>query len=183
MTAPYTSYINSLALTHPSAMITPKLVSEHTADQAAAQKFDWQTFNIHYLQLELISAEMRRLLSDRKPLRKLHLIAVVTGGFQFLGGLSEIWALTKLPFTSLISRHSGTIGRDSTIRLEAVEGPKLCFVGGKSTVGDFLEDAAMKPQNKGFVIGVEKDFIIEVSSEEIPSEEETGSTAPESPKI
>ncbi|TGO58322.1 hypothetical protein BCON_0056g00140 [Botryotinia convoluta] len=169
MTAPYTSYINSLALTHPSAMITPKSVSEYTG--AAAQRFDWQTFNIHYLQVELISAEMRRLLSDRKPLRKLHLIAVVAGGSS------------DLPFISLIPRHSGTIGRDLAIRLEAVEGPKLDFVGGKSTVGDFLEDAAMKPQNKEFVVGVEKDFIIEISSEEISNEEEPGSTAPESPEI
>ncbi|THV48745.1 hypothetical protein BGAL_0230g00110 [Botrytis galanthina] len=38
MTAPYTSYINSLALTHVLAMITTKLVAEYTADQAAAQK-------------------------------------------------------------------------------------------------------------------------------------------------
>ncbi|TGO18386.1 hypothetical protein BTUL_0010g00560 [Botrytis tulipae] len=38
MTAPYTSYINSLALTHPLAMITTKLVSNYTADQVAAQK-------------------------------------------------------------------------------------------------------------------------------------------------
>ncbi|KAF7893791.1 hypothetical protein EAF00_007305 [Botryotinia globosa] len=38
MTAPYTSHINSLALTHPVAMIANKLVSEYAADQVAAQK-------------------------------------------------------------------------------------------------------------------------------------------------
>ncbi|TGO87908.1 hypothetical protein BPOR_0196g00100 [Botrytis porri] len=82
-------------------------------------------------------------------------------GFQPLGGLSEIWALSKLPPTSRMLRRLGAIGRELAIRLKAVEGSKFGFVGGKSTVTDFLVDVAMRYQSKGLLVAVEKDFIIE----------------------
>lgn len=68
---------------------------------------------------------------------------------------------------------SGAIGHELAIRLEVVEGPRHGFVGGKFTIGNSLVDAAMKSKNKRFVVRVEKDFVFEVSSEEIFTEEET----------
>lgn len=87
--------------------------------------------------------------------------------FQPLSFLSEMWALTNLPFTSLMLRCSGAIGHELAIRLEVVESPRHGFVGGKFTIGNSLVDAAMKSQNKRFVVRVEKDFVFEVSSEGI----------------
>ncbi|KAF7935109.1 uncharacterized protein EAE98_003154 [Botrytis deweyae] len=96
-----------------------------------------------------ILAEMRRLLSDRKSLRKLPLIAVVASGSNdSLGGWSRIRAFNKLPVTNLMLRRSGAIRSEFNIRNESVEGPKIDFVGDKSTVGDFLADAAMKSQKE-----------------------------------
>lgn len=55
------------------------------ANQPATQRFDGQTFHVHYLQVELILAEIRRLVSDREHLRKLRLTATVADGSD------EVW--------------------------------------------------------------------------------------------
>ncbi|TGO38556.1 hypothetical protein BHYA_0072g00190 [Botrytis hyacinthi] len=156
MTVPYTSYMNSLALTHPLAMITTKLVSEYTADQVAAQNLMANVPNTLFTgqaNFGVDAATVIRPEAFEKAALDCHLMTsdldlLAIKGFQPLGGLSRIWAFNNLPVTNLTLKRSGATGSELNISHESVEGPKIGFVGDNSTVGDFLADAAMKSQKK-----------------------------------